>query len=303
MVSYHISSNPFTIFSHSRVNPCGSLYSVTCVNWCQSCTAHGRLLDTRWLCYMYAGRLYPLLGSNKSEWSAHRHVVCVIFLSGRHEREDHGLHLPTVFRIQLLVGATEAWRGFLWTSWHQPRPTKQDGWRILESMVYMKSVLKKKIGTKKERIKPGLLLSVRTLGCSHGIVCCLVISLQASGQGLLPRRSQSLYMYRPLRTTSGGQWAHFVFQSNWGYLDVGHSCSKQQRVKSSLLEKQKLGISLSTNTWVKGRTGHKRTSASISFHQDYLSPELSKLHFIPLLYEGFFVSWRGKQCAEALRKI
>lgn len=39
----------------------------------------------------------------------------------------------------------------------------------LERVAYMRSV-------KKERKKEaGLPLSVRTLGCSHGIVCCLVI--------------------------------------------------------------------------------------------------------------------------------
>lgn len=42
---------------------------------------------------------------------------------------------------------------------------------------------------------------MRTLDCSHGIVCCFVTQPQTSGQGILPRWSQCLYLKLPPRTT------------------------------------------------------------------------------------------------------
>lgn len=195
-------SSPYNL-THSKVNPCGRLYSVTCVNvshmhWCKSCTAHGRLLDTPWLCYMYAGRLYPLLGSSKSEQSAHKHVICgLFFLSRRHEREDHGLHLPTVFGFQLMVGATKAWRGFLWTSWHQPRPTKQDGWGILESAVYMKSVKKKKKDRNKERKNKAGAAVVCEDTWLQPWNCLLPCNIAAGQWAGTPAKMKSIFVYVP----------------------------------------------------------------------------------------------------------
>lgn len=117
----------------------------------------------------------------------------VLFLSGRHEGKIAELHFPTLLLFQLMVGAVKPSRGFHTTSWHPPRPPKHDGWESW-SVDYMRSVEKK--GKKKD---PGLLLSMRTLGCNHGIVCCFVIQPQAGGQGILPRWSQCLYPEQPLR--------------------------------------------------------------------------------------------------------
>lgn len=91
-----------------------------------------------------------------------------------------------------MVGAVKPSQGFLRTSWHPPRPPKHDGWESWRVWIIW--------GQWKKREEAGPLLCMRTLGCSHRIVCCFVIQPQASGQGIQPRWSQCLYPERPLRT-------------------------------------------------------------------------------------------------------
>lgn len=93
--------------------------------------------------------------------------------------------------------------------------------------------------SEKREEEAALLLSMRTLGCSRGVVCCFVITAcrpvgRDSSQDEVSVCIRN-GLYGPL--SFGGQWAHFVFQSKLGNLDGRQSCIKQQFALSSELEK------------------------------------------------------------------
>lgn len=143
-----------------------------------------------WYCRTDAEQLHPLFGSNNLI-DGHAVMSLVLFLSGRHEREDCWLHLPT-----LLLCYSNWWlelwsrdRAFSERQWHQPRPAKQDGWESWRAWLIWGRLKKKK---KEERSWAAVVCEDTWLQTWNCLLPCNIAASQWAGN---PAKMKSMFVY------------------------------------------------------------------------------------------------------------